>query len=187
MSVLQKAKPLCWSLQIKSPKTTISLFRTSQKQSLTDKSRISILLAAFESVVFESITVAVVSRRESNPHRGEVFVSINLSLPQDTHKNTILKARLDTGTQGNTAPDAALSSNVSAQPRRSWKSQTRFLVILGCYPHRLWRLTNQAPRYCYHTLFLQRGTRSNILLCDRHPRPSNHRPPDFHRLEAGDT
>ena len=64
----------------------------------------STLLAAFESVVFESITIAGVSRRESNRYRDEVLVSINLNLPQGTHKNTILKAKLDTGAQGNILP-----------------------------------------------------------------------------------
>ena len=64
----------------------------------------STLLAAFESVVFESIAIAAVSRRESNRYRDEVLVSINLNLPQGTHKNTILKAKLDTGAQGNILP-----------------------------------------------------------------------------------
>ena len=40
---------------------------------------------------------AVVLRRETNRLRDEAFVSINLSLPQDTHKNILLKATLDTG------------------------------------------------------------------------------------------
>ena len=64
----------------------------------------STLSAAFEQVVFESITIACVSRRESNRYRDEVFISINLSLPQGTHKNTILKAKLDTGAQRNILP-----------------------------------------------------------------------------------
>ena len=55
-------------------------------------------------VVFESITIAGVSLRETSRYRDEVFVSINLNLPQDTHKNTILKAKLDTGAQGNILP-----------------------------------------------------------------------------------
>ena len=64
----------------------------------------STLSAAFELVVFESITIAGVSLRETSRYRDEVFVSINLNLPQDTHKNTILKAKLDTGAQGNILP-----------------------------------------------------------------------------------
>ena len=44
------------------------------------------------------------SRAESNRYRGEVFVSINRNLPQGTHKNTVLKAKLDTGAQGNILP-----------------------------------------------------------------------------------
>ena len=44
------------------------------------------------------------SRAESNRYRDEVFVSINRNLPQGTHKNTILKAKLDTGAQGNILP-----------------------------------------------------------------------------------
>ena len=64
----------------------------------------STLAAAFESVVFESITIAGVSRRESNRFRDEVFISINLNLLQGTHKNTILKAKLDTGAQGTILP-----------------------------------------------------------------------------------
>ena len=39
-------------------------------------------------------------------------------------------------------------------------------------------------RYHYYSLFLQRGNRLSILLCHRHPRPSHHRPPDFHWLES---
>ena len=64
----------------------------------------STLSAAFELVVFESITIAGVSLRETSRYRDEVFVSISLNLPQDTHKNTILKAKLDTGAQGNILP-----------------------------------------------------------------------------------
>ena len=44
------------------------------------------------------------SRAESNRYRDEVFVSINRNLPQGTHKNTVLKAKLDTGAQGNILP-----------------------------------------------------------------------------------
>lgn len=33
-----------------------------------------------------------------------MLVPINLNLPQGTHKNTILKAKLDTGAQGNILP-----------------------------------------------------------------------------------
>ena len=64
----------------------------------------STLSAAFELVVFESITIAGVSLRETSRYRDEVFVSINLNLPQDIHKNTILKAKLATGTQDNILP-----------------------------------------------------------------------------------
>ena len=79
-----------------------SLERAGSQASQTSTE--STLSAAFESVVFESVTTAGVSRRESNRYRDEVFVSINLNLPQETQKNTILKAKLDTGAQGNILP-----------------------------------------------------------------------------------
>ena len=79
-----------------------SLERAGSQASQTSTE--STFSAAFESVVFESITTAGVSRRESNRYRDEVFVSINLNLPQETQKNTILKAKLDTGAQGNILP-----------------------------------------------------------------------------------
>ena len=47
--------------------------------------------SAFETIVFQSITIADVSRRGSNLHRDEVFVSINLSLPQDRIRTSSLK------------------------------------------------------------------------------------------------
>ena len=64
----------------------------------------SIPPAAFKSIVFESIAIADVSRGETNPRQDEVFVSINVSLPQGAYRNTLLKAKLDTGAQGNILP-----------------------------------------------------------------------------------
>ncbi|CAH3040545.1 unnamed protein product, partial [Porites lobata] len=75
-----------------------SLERAGSQASQTSAE--SILSAAFQSLVFQSITTAGVSRRESNRYRDEVFVSINLNLPQETQKNTILKAKLDTAIIG---------------------------------------------------------------------------------------
>ena len=77
MSVPQEVKPFCRRLQIKSLKTTFSVCRTSQKPSLK---------------LF----------RYGDDHLGdEAFVSVNLSLQQDAHKNIF---KLDTGAQGNTFP-----------------------------------------------------------------------------------
>ena len=77
MSVPQEVKPFCRRLQIKSLKTTISVCRTSQKPSSS------------------------CSGRETDHLGDEAFVSVNLSLQQDTHKNIL---KLDTGAQGNTFP-----------------------------------------------------------------------------------
>ena len=41
---------------------------------------------------------------ESVPRRDEVFLSNYLSLPQETNKSTRLRAKLDTGAQGNILP-----------------------------------------------------------------------------------
>ena len=77
MSVPQEVKPFCRRLQIKSLKTMFSVCRTSQKPSLK-------------------------LRRYGDDHLGdEAFVSVNLSLQQDAHKNIF---KLDTGAQGNTFP-----------------------------------------------------------------------------------
>ena len=56
------------------------------------------------SRLFSNQSPYLVSPTESNRYRDEVLVSINLNLPQDTHKNTILKTKLDTGAQGNILP-----------------------------------------------------------------------------------
>ena len=106
---------------------------------------------------------ADVLRRETNRLKDEVFVSINLSLPQDTHRNILLKASLDTGAEKHTANEV-LQSNVQAEPK------TWFLITIGYNPHCQRWLTDQAPRYHYYTLFLQRKNHSSILLCHRHPK-----------------
>ena len=75
---------------------------------------------------------------------------------------------------GKHTPNEVLQSNVPAEPK-PW-----FLITIGYSPHYKRRLTDQAPRYHYYSLFLQRGNRLSILLCHRHPSPSHHRLPDFH-------
>ena len=77
MSVPQEVKPFCRRLQIKSLKTTISVCRTSQKPSSS------------------------CSGRETDHLGDEAFVSVNLSLQQNTDKNIL---KLDTSAQENTFP-----------------------------------------------------------------------------------
>ena len=58
----------------------------------------------FEDIVFESITIANLTNVDPKSSRDEVFVSLQVSLPQSSNRKTMLKAKLDTGAQGNILP-----------------------------------------------------------------------------------
>ena len=55
----------------------------------------------FETIMFESITVDFI-RPQAQP-ANKVFVTVNVDLHSISSRPTALKAKLDTGTQGNTS------------------------------------------------------------------------------------
>ena len=69
-----------------------------------EDSRDSVAETTFESIVFESVTIANLTHGTPESSRDEVFVSIQVNLAQSDNRNTTLKAKLDTGAQGNILP-----------------------------------------------------------------------------------
>lgn len=81
-----------------------SVYRSKERQSrgkhIGDKDRESREInEQFEEITFESITVNMVK-----PVRNEVFVSVKVDLLRSSSCPTTLKAKLDTGAQGNILP-----------------------------------------------------------------------------------
>jgi len=58
----------------------------------------------FESIVFESVTIANLTHGSPESSRDEVFVSIQVNLAQSNNRKSTLRAKLDTGVQGNILP-----------------------------------------------------------------------------------
>ena len=58
----------------------------------------------FESIVFESVTIANLTHGSPESSRDEVFVSIEVNLAQSNNRKSTLRAKLDTGAQGNILP-----------------------------------------------------------------------------------
>jgi hypothetical protein len=58
----------------------------------------------FESILFEMITIADVREKAQKTSKDEVSVKININIPRKDNLKTILKAKLDTGAQGNILP-----------------------------------------------------------------------------------
>ena len=69
-----------------------------------EDSRDSTAETSFESIVFESVTIGNVTHGSPESSRDEVFVSIQVNLAQSVNRNTALRAKLDTGAQGNILP-----------------------------------------------------------------------------------
>ncbi|KAL9977436.1 hypothetical protein ACROYT_G014839 [Oculina patagonica] len=60
--------------------------------------------SSFEDIVFESITIANPTYAGPTSSPDEIFVSIQVSLPQSSYRKTTLKTKLDTGAEGNILP-----------------------------------------------------------------------------------
>ena len=60
----------------------------------------------FDTLVFETITIDSIHPAHdiNKPNRDEVIVDLNVQLPQRQNSTTVLKAKLDTGAQGNILP-----------------------------------------------------------------------------------
>ena len=67
--------------------------RNEERRELSDQ---------FESITFESITVNAIEPRAG--HTDEVFVTVSIDLDSTSKRQTALKAKLDTGAQGNVLP-----------------------------------------------------------------------------------
>lgn len=91
----------------------------------------------FEDIVFESITIANLTHAGPKPSRDEVFVSIQVSLPQSSNRKTTLKAKLDTGAQGNILPTRIYREMFPHQIDRGGKVKPNALspsnVVLTAY------------------------------------------------------
>lgn len=74
----------------------------SRRRSLSRKRRDGEMSDQLESITFESITVDVIGP-QSRP-ANEVFVTVNIDLHSINSRPTFLRAKLDTGAQGNILP-----------------------------------------------------------------------------------
>ena len=59
---------------------------------------------SFESIVFKSVTIANLTHGSAESSRDEVFVSIQVNLARGNNRKNTLRAKLDTGAQGNILP-----------------------------------------------------------------------------------
>ena len=75
-----------------------------QRIHVIEDSRDSAPETSFESIVFEWVTIANLTHGTPESSRDEVFVSIQVNLAQSDNRKTALRAKLDTGAQGNILP-----------------------------------------------------------------------------------
>ena len=75
-----------------------------QRIHVIEDSRDSAAETSFESIVFEAVTIANLTHGTPESSRDEVFVSIQVNLAQSDNRKTALRAKLDTGAQGNILP-----------------------------------------------------------------------------------
>lgn len=88
----------------------------------------------FEDIVFQSITIAnlIYAGLKSSQ---EVFVSIQMSLPQSSNRRTMLKDKIDTGAQGNILPMRLYCGMFPYQIDRDEKSNPQMLCSLRTEVH----------------------------------------------------
>ena len=113
-----------------------------QRIHVIEDSRDSAEETSFESIVFESVTIANLTHGTPESSRDEVFVSIQVSLAQTDNRKTTLRAKLDTGAQGNILPMRLYREMFPHQVDNNGKTQTQSTVVLECCAHCLWRLAN---------------------------------------------
>ena len=84
----------------------------------------------FEDIVFESITITNLHVTYAGPKSSEdqVFVSIQVSLPQSSNRRTMLKDKIDTSAQGNILP---------------------MRLYCGMFPHQIDRDEKSNPMLCH--------------------------------------
>jgi len=88
----------------------------------------------FEDMVFESITIANLTYAGLKSSQ-EVFVSIQVSLPQSSNRRTMLKVKIDTGAQGNILPMRLYCGMFPYQIDRDEKSNPQMLCSLRTEVH----------------------------------------------------
>ncbi|KAL9967831.1 hypothetical protein ACROYT_G026128 [Oculina patagonica] len=95
------------------------------------------LTSSFEDINFESITIANLTHAGPRSSPDEIFVSIQVSLPQSSYRKTTLKAKLDTGAQGNILPMRLYREMFPHQIERDGKVKPNALspsnVVLTAY------------------------------------------------------
>ena len=91
----------------------------------------------FEDIVFESITIANLTNADPKSSQDEVFVSLQVSLPQSSNRKTMLKGKLDRGAQGNILPMRLYREMFKHQINRDGKVKPNALspsnVVLTAY------------------------------------------------------
>ncbi|KAL9964120.1 hypothetical protein ACROYT_G027704 [Oculina patagonica] len=90
-----------------------------------------------EDITFESITIANLTHAGPRSSPDEIFVSIQVSLPQSSYRKTTLKSKLDTGAQGNILPMRIYREMFPHQIERDGKVKPNALspsnVVLTAY------------------------------------------------------
>ena len=102
-----------------------------------EDSRDSAAETTFESIIFQSVTIANQTQGTPASSRDEVFVSLQVNLAQSDTRKTTLRAKLDTGAQGNILPMRLYREMFPHQVDNSGKLKPKALlssnVVLTAY------------------------------------------------------
>ena len=91
----------------------------------------------FETLAFEPICVGNINQ-EIKAHKDEVFATVNVDA---------LKAKIDTGAQGNVLPHPHLSQHVPPKYQRQRQTKAKNTEPIKSHSNSIWWLRNQALRY----------------------------------------
>ena len=108
---------------------------------------------------FESVTIANLTHSTPASSRDEVFVSIQVNLVQSDNRKTTLRAKLDTGAQGNILPMRLYREMFPHQVDNNGKLKPKALlssnVVLTAYG---------SSQIKHHTLHLREREHTRTLL-----------------------
>ena len=101
----------------------------------------------FETLAFEPICVGNINQ-EIKAHKDEVFPTVNVHIAGRGKEETTLKAKIDTGAQGNVLPlYPHLSQHVPPKYQRQRQTKAKNTEPIKSHSSSIWWLRNQALRY----------------------------------------
>lgn len=118
-----------------------------------------------------SQSIANVDYQESKASKDEVFVTVSIDLNTAAQAKTSLKAKLDTGAQGNILPIRLYQCNVPTKHWREWQPQEGSNKFIRHHPYCIRRVKNKPPWYRSHWLRVQGEKFCCVVLCYKYTRP----------------